>query len=224
MPATRASTATQSLAPPSPVKPASKRGRGRQSAAAKAAAEQQDDAESVATNDTKDGEVVSGGVQITQEIITDQTTGEVLEETKVTFASADGESNGLIGSNEQAEKAIADAKQLIDSLKQDGVLQSGTSSTKRAREEDDDNAGEEEENDRPGIVSRFFGRKQRSKRRTGEADTLGELQVLQSPDGTQVLVASSPALQPQPNRRRFIAMAGMVVMGAATAAAPYFFN
>ena len=162
-------------------------------------------------------------MQITQEIITDQSTGEVLEETKVTFASADGETNGLIGSNEQAEKAIADAKQLIDSLKQDGVLQSGTSSTKRARE-DDDNAEEEEENDRPGIVSRFFGRKQRSKRRTGEADTLGELQVLQSPDGTQVLVASSPALQPQPNRRRFIAMAGMVVMGAATAAAPYFFN
>lgn len=194
-----------------------------------------------------------GGIQVTQEVITDNETGQVYEETKVTFTGQDaaaitggnGGESGLMGTDEQAREAVENARRLIESLKEDGVLQSGA--TKRGREveeeleiegagvvnDDAEENGADEENVRPaGVFKRLFGRKPagRKNRRVSGPNAaaaarpeLGELQLMQSPDGAQVLVAHTPA-PIQPNRRRFIAMAGMVVMGAATAAAPYIFN
>lgn len=141
-----------------------------------------------------------------------------------------------MGSDEQARQAVEEARKLIDSLKEDGVLSSSTSK-KRSRpltdaEEEEDLQAEEakfeqEESQKQGFVGRFFGRKrgaaaQRANKSRG-AD-IGQLQLMQSLDGAQVLVAQAPAPQPTAARRRYIAMAGMVVMGAATAAAPYFFG
>lgn len=189
-----------------------------------------------------------GGIQVTQEIVRDNETGQVFEETKVTFKGADAEAltgghavegeEGLMGTDEQAREAVENARRLIESLKDDGVLQSGAATSKRGREVDDDGAEddgaevveveEEEENAQPGVFRRFFGggKKQKKATRTSASrrPELGELQVMQSPDGAQVLVAQTIVQPQQPNRRRFVAMAGMVVMGAATAAAPYLFS
>ena len=186
-----------------------------------------------------------GGIQVTQEVITDNETGQVYEETKVTFTGQDaaaitggnGGEGGLMGTDEQAREAVENARRLIESLKEDGVLQSGA--TKRGREveeeleiegagvvnDDAEEDGADEENVRPaGVFKRLFGRKpagRKNRRVSGPSAAatarpeLGELQLMQSPDGAQVLVAHTPA-PTQPNRRRFIAMAGMVVMGAAT--------
>lgn len=183
-----------------------------------------------------------GGIQVTQEVITDNETGQVYEETKVTFTGqdadaitgGDGGESGLMGTDEQAREAVENARRLIESLKEDGVLQSGA--TKRGREVEEEleieGAGvvgaeedADEENIRPaGVFKRLFGRKpagRKTRRVSGQGAAatvrpeLGELQLMQSPDGAQVLVAHTPA-PVQPNRRRFIAMAGMVVMGAAT--------
>ena len=165
----------------------------------------------------------SGGIQITQDIVTDERTGKSVEETKVTFSGTDGNvliggEEGLIGSEQQARKAAEDALELIENLKSEGVLKGG--SGKRSREEDVENidAGEDEIAVlKPGAFKRWFGRKPKAaKMARGEPD-IGQLQVMQSPDGAQVLVAQTvPPLQPEANRRRYIAMAGMVVMGAAT--------
>lgn len=158
-----------------------------------------------------------GGIQVTQEIITDNETGQLIEETKVTFSGADapvGE-GGLIGTDEQAREAIENARRLVASLKEEGVLPSGAS--KRGREEEDENDEAEIEGSQPGFIGRMFGRKRTARKVSSRAPRpeLGELQVMQSPDGAQVLVAQTAAPQPAP-RRRFIAMAGMVIAGAAT--------
>jgi len=183
--------------------------------------------------ETADSEEL-GGIQITQEIVTDETTGMSVEETTVTFTGKEGKaaavgeaSDGLIGTEDQAREAAENALKLIESLKEQGTLQSSTS--KRVREEDDDAAvaaagGEEvaEEDDVApvGVLNRWLGRKPKSAKRSRPSQArreIGELQVMQSPDGAQVLVAQTNApLQPVANRRRYIAMAGMVVMGAAT--------
>ena len=163
-----------------------------------------------------DGE--AGGIQVTQEIITDNETGQLIEETKVTFSGADAPVNaeGLIGTDEQAREAIENACRLVESLKEEGVLQSGAS--KRGREiEEDDEEDNENVDSKPGFIGRMFGRKSNSRKIAARQarPELGELQVMQSPDGAQVLVAQTTAPQQAP-RRRFIAMAGMVIAGAAT--------
>jgi len=183
----------------------------------------------------------TGGIQITQEIVTDEATGMSVEETTVTFTGKEGKaaavgeaSDGLIGTEDQAREAAENALKLIESLKEQGTLQSSTS--KRIREEDDEDAVEaaaaeeeaqEDEVAEVGVLKRWLGRKPKSTKRSRPSQArreIGELQVMQSPDGAQVLVAQTNApVQPVANRRRYIAMAGMVVMGAATAAAPYFF-
>lgn len=188
-------------------------------------AEQQQAAEEPAATEE------TGGIQVTQEIITDNETGQLIEETKVTFSGADAPANegGLIGTDEQAREAIENARRLVESLKEEGVLQSGAS--KRAREVEEADEGDDaaaEDVAQPGFIGRVFGRKRTSAARKIAAKAtarpeLGELQVMTSPDGAQVLVAQTTAPQPAP-RRRFIAMAGMVIAGAATAAAPYFFQ
>lgn len=174
----------------------------------------------------------AGGIQVTQEIATDNLTGETIEETKVTFTGADadaitgGADAGLIGSDEQAREAAENARKLIESLKQEGILQS-TSNDKRARalEEDEEDAlieAAEQEEDaeaassvtKPGVLKRLFGSS--DKRQKKARPELGELQVMQSPDGAQVLVAQTAPPQQPANRRKYIGMVGMVVVGAAT--------
>ena len=159
-----------------------------------------------------------GGIQVTQEIITDNETGQLIEETKVTFSGADAPLNegGLIGTDGQAREAIENARRLVESLKEEGVLQSGASKRVRDDEAEEDDAEVENES-QPGFIGRMFGRKRNSRKIAARQSRpeLGELQVMQSPDGAQVLVAQTTAPQQQP-RRRFIAMAGMVLAGAAT--------
>lgn len=178
-----------------------------------------------------------GGIQIVQEVVQDETTGMTIEETKITLTGDEAKavmgdsSEGLIGTEEQAREAAENALKLIESLKEQGTLQSSTS--KRAREDDaaaaaaalEEDADEDEAENvdgdsKPGVFKRLFGRRQQkplTKRRRQPRQTIGDLQVMQSPDGAQVLVAQTAAPpQPEANRRRYIAMAGMVVMGAAT--------
>lgn len=166
-----------------------------------------------------------------QDTLRDETTGEAVEEIQVTFTGAgaaalggESQEEGLIGSEEQAREAIEKARELIESLKDQGVLTSSGSGSKRGRETeggDVENGDDEEEeaDEKPGVLRRWFGganRKKRSAARRSRPE-LGQLQVMQSPDGAQVLVAqTAPPQQQVANRRRYIAMAGMVVMGAAT--------
>ena len=173
----------------------------------------------------------AGGIQVTQEIATDNLTGETIEETKVTFTGADadaitgGADAGLIGSDAQAREAAENARKLIESLKEEGILQS-TSSEKRARaleEEEEDALIDAAEEDaeaassvtKPGVLKRLFGSSS-DKRQKKPRPELGELQVMQSPDGAQVLVAQTALPQQPANRRKYIGMVGMVVVGAAT--------
>lgn len=165
----------------------------------------------------------AGGVQITQEIVADNDAGTVVEETTVTFTGEDKET-GLIGSEEQAREAAEDARKLIESLKEDGVLQGESGKRARETEEDSeaeaelDGAGEDiEQGQKPGLLKRWFGKKRAPRTIKKARSEIGPLQVMQSPDGAQVLVAvTTPPAQQHTERRRYIAMAGMVVMGAAT--------
>lgn len=241
--ATRSQTSTmQSLASTAttPSKPIST-GKGRKSTATTpAAAEKAPVAVPVTEQDQVPKHDV-GGIQVTQEIATDNLTGETIEETKVTFTGADAEAitggadAGLIGTDEQAREAAENARKLIESLKEEGILQSGaTNNDKRARalEEDEEDemldaaeaaADDGSENAKPGVVKRWFGSNKDRRPKKAKAE-LGELQVMQSPDGAQVLVAQAAPPQQPANRRKYIGMVGMVVVGAATAAAPYFLS
>jgi len=189
------------LAPPTPSKSSTKKA-----------------APAPAPEEEEDGK--TGGIQIVQDTLKDEVTGEAVEEIQVTFTGAGADalagegSEGLMGSDEQAREAVENARKLIESLKDEGVL-SGSSS-KRTRETDENLAEDEEEEEKPGMLKRWFGSSRKSKTRRQRPE-LGELQVMQSPDGAQVLVAqTAPPPQAAANRRRYIAMAGMVVMGAAT--------
>lgn len=218
----------QSLAAPAttPSKPAST-GKGRKSTATTPAAAEK---VPIVTEDAPaapEAKHEAGGIQVSQEIATDNLTGETIEETKVTFTGADAEAitggadAGLIGSDEQAREAAENARKLIESLKEEGILQS-TSSDKRARaledDEEDQLIEEEEENanaTKPGVLKRLFGSSS-DRRQKKPRSELGELQVMQSPDGAQVLVAQTAPPQQPANRRKYIGMVGMVVVGAAT--------
>ena len=169
----------------------------------------------------------AGGIQITQEIVKDEVTGKSVEETKVTYSGAraddltGGNETGLLGSEELARQAAEDALKLIDSLKAEGILK-GSNGGKRDRESEEAEHIDGVESlidavlSKQGTLKRWFGRKPKTAKKAREPE-IGQLQVMQSPDGAQVLVAPTmPTLQPEANRRRYIAMAGMVVMGAAT--------
>lgn len=220
-----ASTAT------TPSKPAST-GKGRKSTAITPAASEKVASApvSIPVEDLEVPKHEAGGIQVTQEIATDNLTGETIEETKVTFTGADadaitgGADAGLIGTDEQAREAAENARKLIESLKEEGILQSGNSSDKRSRavdEDEEDELAEEEEaaaaidGAKPGVLKRWFG-SNKDKRAKKQKSELGELQVMQSPDGAQVLVAQAAPPQQPANRRKYIGMVGMVVVGAAT--------
>lgn len=221
-----ASTAT------TPSKPIST-GKGRKSTATTPAAAEKAPVPVPVTEQDKVPKHDVGGIQVTQEIATDNLTGETIEETKVTFTGADAEAitggadAGLIGTDEQAREAAENARKLIESLKKEGILQSGaTNNDKRARalEEDEEDemldaaeaaADDGSENAKPGLVKRWFGSNKDRRPKKAKAE-LGELQVMQSPDGAQVLVAQTAPPQQPANRRKYIGMVGMVVVGAAT--------
>lgn len=218
----------QSLAAPAttPSKPAST-GKGRKSAATTPVAAEKEKAAPVVPEPSPPKHE-AGGIQVTQEIATDNLTGETIEETKVTFTGADAEAitggsdAGLIGTDEQAREAAENARKLIESLKEEGILQS-VDSDKRTRpldEDEEDELAEQEEEAaadaeaKPGVLKRIFGgSRQKTKKPRAE---LGELQAMQSPDGAQVLVAQTAPPQQPANRRKYIGMVGMVVVGAAT--------
>lgn len=228
---TRSHTSTmQSLASTAttPSKPTST-GKGRKSTATTPAASEKAPVSIPIEDEEEVAKPEVGGIQVTQEIATDNLTGETIEETTVTFTGADadaitgGADAGLIGTDEQAREAAENARKLIESLKEEGILQSGTTSKdKRARaiEEDEEDELAEDVEDvvegaKPGVIKRWFG-SNKDKRPKKERAELGALQVMQSPDGAQVLVAQTAPPQQPANRRKYIGMVGMVVVGAAT--------
>lgn len=209
-----------------PSKPTSSRSSGRKSSAAPVSSSKKQQQQQ---QQQQEQEHEAGGIQVTQEISTDALTGETVEETKVVFTGADAEAitagadAGLIGTDEQAREAAENARKLIESLKEEGILQNGREKRSRQADEDEDEAADDEVDELAGSAPAkkargVFGRSKDKQTPRKKAQTeLGELQVMQSPDGAQVLVAqTAPPPQQQANRRRYIAMAGMVVVGAAT--------
>jgi hypothetical protein len=213
---------TPAPAPVTAVTPAKPTSRGRKSTATTPAADKV--ADSAPTSGKLDN---IGGIQVTQEIATDNLTGETIEETKVTFTGADadaitgGSDAGLIGTDEQAREAAENARKLIESLKEEGVLQSAGPKRTRAIEEDEQSEdgvvpGDSDDEAKPSVLKRWFGSSPQKKRAIKQRPELGELRVMQSPDGAQVLVAQTAPPQQPANRRKYIGMVGMVVVGAAT--------
>ncbi|KAK4058488.1 hypothetical protein OIO90_000650 [Microbotryomycetes sp. JL221] len=210
------------------------------------------------TSPTPRSQALSGasanGVSIMQTLATDTDTGIVTETTQVKVdvpvleADSNAVSNGLVASDELVAEQIEQAKQLVETLKQDGTLTQLTQATnivggtKRALERDDDEADEDEGDDKRQFVDRrgFFGKifrrgpstttttTRRASGRRGQAPITAGRQIKPVPQTQDEQTAQEllvyEADQEQVEGRRWVAGFGLALAVGATAAAPFFFG
>jgi hypothetical protein len=138
-------------------------------------------------------------IEVTQSISTDPVTGVPTETTKVRLdlgssPTKEGDSTGpaLVASEQEVTASLEQGKELVERLKQEGVLREAAGPSKRQRADDED-----EEDKRP-----FWRRPWIARRKPREASAVASGESVASPV--------------TPKGRRLAALAGVVVVGAAT--------
>ncbi|KAK4053452.1 hypothetical protein OIV83_001619 [Microbotryomycetes sp. JL201] len=187
----------------------------------------------------------ANGVSIMQTLATDPSTGVTTETTEVKVdvpvleADANAVSNGLVAPDEVVAEQIAQAKELVESLKKDGTLTQLTESTsivggtKRALENDDDEEGAESAfeqlADNRGFFGKLFRRAPAATRRRGRAPITAGRTIRQAPATSDQQTQDLLVIEQQPTEemvegRRWVAGFGLALAVGATAAAPYLFG
>jgi len=199
----------------------------------------------VSASDAAEPQALSGasaeGVSILQTLTTAPDTGIVTETTEVKLDVPLDSSNGLVASDEQIEAQLAQAKELVQSLKDSHTLSEladesriaspSSPQKKRSLEEDEDEQDDEEAVPTSGTLAdqddkivdnrSFLGKLFRRKQRRVPVEGGRRTRALPSRD---VVVAIPMEEQQTAEGRRWVAGFGLAVAVGATAAAPYLFG
>lgn len=194
------------------------------------------------------------GVSILQTLSTASDTGITTESTEVRLdipldpsSSVGNASNGLIASNEQIEAQLAQARDLVESLKESHALADLAeesripSPSKKKRAIEDESAGQDDDDeavptsgtladvdssttmlvDNRSFFGKLFRRKNKQHRRT---PVQGGRETRALPSREVAVVALPEEEQQVAEGRRWVAGFGLAVAVSATAAAPYLFG